>query len=325
MSFDARIKTAGAHDDRPGRHLGQRLSPEVVALHEAGALLVVEREDGIRHSERLGDALAQQIRIRLARRAGQRRSQEIEPHIGIESARSRREQQLILFEEIDKGLLGDIGERVIGRAGLVRHLAGKSAGVGGEIDEAHGFAVTGRHLHVPAEVLLEGIGQGDGARHRLRGKDGAGKGLRDRTDAEDRLAVRGGGVRSGERLAETGNGAFTIAHGADDEARYLVPHKGHHSGEFHGLLEQPILRRRTRGERGRNGCRERHPAQRRRAVGEGSDWMHVRLRCACTVSTASVRDAGRARRPVAHSPDRVPIRSSHWRRGSRRPSAAYRL
>ena len=84
----------------------------------------------------------------------------------------------------------------------MRHLAGKSSGVGDEIDEAHGFAVTARHLHVPAEVLLDGIGQGDGAPDRFRGKDGAGKGLRDRTDAEDRLAVWGGGVRSGERLAE---------------------------------------------------------------------------------------------------------------------------
>jgi len=62
-----------------------------MALHETAALLVIEREDGICHSEGLGDVLAQQIGIWLARRSGQRRGQEIEPHIGIERARSRRE------------------------------------------------------------------------------------------------------------------------------------------------------------------------------------------------------------------------------------------
>ena len=125
----------------------------------------------------------------------------------------------------------------------------------GEIDEAHGPAVAGRYLHIPAEMLLERISQRDGALRCSRGKDGAGERLRDRADAEDAIAIRSR-VRSRCDLAEAGNGAFTIAHGADDEAGDLVRQKGHGTGELHRLLEQSIVRRRPRRERTGNSCRE---------------------------------------------------------------------
>ena len=76
------------------------------------------------------------------------------------------------------------------RSRLVRDLAGKSAGVRGEIDEADGFAFAGRYRHGPAQVFVEAVSDRDGTLRRSGGKDRAGESLGDGADAENCLAVR---------------------------------------------------------------------------------------------------------------------------------------
>src|SRR6202011_4743139 len=106
-------------------------------------------------------------------------------------------------------------------------------------NEAHGFAIAGGHLDVPAEVLLEAISQRDSALHRGRSEDRASKDLRDRADAENCLAIRDRARSRGSRT-EAPNGAFAISHGADHETRHLVLQKGYLAGELQRLLEQRL-------------------------------------------------------------------------------------
>jgi hypothetical protein len=140
----------------------------------------------------------------------------------------------------------------------MRHLARKSAGMDGEIDEADGLALPRRHLDVPAEVFLQGIRQAHRARGRGCGQHGAGKCLGHGTDAQDRLAVRR--PASGGGLADARDGALAIAHRPDDEAGHLVRNKGQYTGEFHRLLEQGIVGGRAGRERPRHRRRQYHPA-----------------------------------------------------------------
>ena len=121
--------------------------------------------------------------------------------------------------------------------------------MGDEINEADGVAVTGRHRDVPAETVLERVGQrhgsvGDQARQRRAGKD-----LGDRADPHHRLAV-GLLVDVVGDLAEAHHGGVAVPDHAEDKAGDAAVEVENRAGQLDRLMEQRIVCR-TRGQRQR--------------------------------------------------------------------------
>jgi hypothetical protein len=111
-----------ARRDVVGIDAGRRLGAgNPVAGHHARTLLRARRQGRVRHAERAGDPLAQQIGAGPARGLGQRSPEQVEAHVRVGDRAARRPWQLLVRQPIEPVGRGRPGERRRARRG--RQLA----------------------------------------------------------------------------------------------------------------------------------------------------------------------------------------------------------
>src|SRR5207244_10474463 len=103
-----------------GRNVRHWLASAAAAPHQTAPLIIVQSKNSIRHPKWLRDALPHEFGIWLTSRAGQRRGQQVESHVGIEGASSRRKKQAFLSERRNKCRLGNVCKWIVGQARLMR-------------------------------------------------------------------------------------------------------------------------------------------------------------------------------------------------------------
>ncbi len=265
-----RVETARADDHRAGRHIRQRLAVEAVPLHQPALLRLVRREGRVRHAERPGDMLGQEIGIGLLRRFRQGDRQHVEGEVRVEHAGPRREQERLLAQPGGERLAGDRREGIVGRARFMRDLARQPRRLRGDVDQSQIGEVW---IGAGAEIGRGGadrLRQGHGSVRGELGQNLAGEGLGDRADAHDGVAVRR--LAAVARRADPMDRRLAVAHRGDDEAGYLVLEVEDIAGERDGLIEQGVRLRRA--GMGREACHRRQQDERRAARGLEDD-----LRC----------------------------------------------
>src|SRR5262245_62953669 len=106
-------------------------------------------------------------------------------------------------------LPGDRLKGVVRRRGSALDFARKAARVSNEIDEPDLLAVLDRDFHVPPEPFLERVGEFHGAVSDEARQYRAGECLGDRTDPQQRLAIRSKAALRPD-LAKPGNRGFAV-------------------------------------------------------------------------------------------------------------------
>lgn len=107
----------------------------------------------------------------------------------------------------------------------------------GEVDQPDLLAVALRNLHVPADPVLQPIGEGDRAVRDHGGKRGAAEHFGDRADAHEGVAIWLLVAAVGD-LAKAAHRGFAVADDADNQPRHLRLQIDEGAGEIGCFVEQ---------------------------------------------------------------------------------------
>jgi len=138
------------------------------------------------------------------------------PEIRIKRSGARGEDQRIGGQPLAIGVRRQCRERVVGGARLTLEFPWQPRRMGHEVDKCDLMPIPGRNGHIPADPVLQTVGEPDGPVRRQAGENLTRERFGQRTDTEHRLAVwRLPGAVGGFAKAE--HGRLAVAHNADDE------------------------------------------------------------------------------------------------------------
>jgi hypothetical protein len=219
----------------------------------ARTLLRARRQGLVRHAERAGDPLAQQIGVGPVRGLGQRSPEQVEAHVRVGDRAARRPRQLLVRQPIEPVGRGRPGERR--RARRRRQLARQRRRMGGEVEQGDRPAADLRHACARGRVALQRLDQAQASCRSQRAEQLSDHRLRDRAEPEQRLAVRllAAAVCG---LAEADDQVIiALDHGKDHPGRPRL-HEHREAGQTDRLLEQGAVR-----PGGTRRCQQRNEQQ----------------------------------------------------------------